>query len=186
MAESHVRIDEGIPRGPRKARKPTRNVTAPLIAFDQGRLANLDPQAVLERYIGGETGTQIAQSLQVTRQALSCWMRVHAEDAWKDAQIVQALELKDKAQDDLANASDALALACAREQLRSAQWDLERVYHRIYGQKQEVTVKNEEHITLVLEGSVGQLIEKIAASKHTPQVIDIPSDAVQQLPKPIP
>ncbi len=161
MAESHVRIDEGVKRGPRKPSKPVRKPPETLIAFDQGRLANLNPQAILERYIGGETGTQIAQSLNVTRQALSWWMRVNTEEIWKQAQIVQAIELKDRAQEALALASDALALARAREELRSAQWDLERVYHRIYGAKQEVTVKTEEHITMVLEGDVAGLIDRL-------------------------
>jgi hypothetical protein len=36
-------------------------------------------------------------------------------------------------------ASDPLSLARARESLRSAQWELERLFSRLYGQKQEVT-----------------------------------------------
>ena len=175
MAESHIRIDEGIPRGPRKPRKATRTAQVERIAFDQGKLATIDPQALLERYIGGETGTEIAKSLGVTRQGLNWWFRQHAEEAWKEAQIVQAIEKKEKAEDDLASATDALSLACAREQLRGAQWDLERVYHRIYGAKQEVTVKNEEHITLVLEGDVSALIERV---RPKPSVAPVPNAAL--------
>jgi hypothetical protein len=35
--------------------------------------------------------------------------------------------------------NDQVSLACARERLKSAQWELERVLTRIYGNKQEVS-----------------------------------------------
>jgi cob(I)alamin adenosyltransferase len=45
----------------------------------------------------------------------------------------------EQAKDDLGTADDPLTLARAREQLRSAQWELERLFSRLYGQKQEIT-----------------------------------------------
>lgn len=92
--------------------------------------------------MGGETTTQIADSLGVTRQGLGWWLRKHAEEDWRQAQIILAIERKEKAEDDLASAADALSLARAREQLRGAQWELERVFNRVYAPKQEVTGKD--------------------------------------------
>jgi hypothetical protein len=45
----------------------------------------------------------------------------------------------EQAKEDLQTAADPLSLARAREALRSAQWELERLFSRLYGQKQEVT-----------------------------------------------
>jgi hypothetical protein len=103
----------------------------------QGQLAPLKdvkPNDVLERYLAGETGPQIAQSLGVTKQALSHWLITNAEDEWKSAQLVKALTRKDEAEELMDKAANPLDLARAREQLRGAQWDLERVCRRIYGQ----------------------------------------------------
>jgi hypothetical protein len=103
----------------------------------QGRLAPLkgvDPKDILERYLGEETSTQIAASYGVTRAALSYFMLKHAEEQWKDAQVTKAMQRKENAEDLLETASNPLDLARARELLRAAQWDLERVCRRIYGQ----------------------------------------------------
>jgi predicted transcriptional regulator len=97
-------------------------------------LKDLDPKEVLQRYLAEETGAQIAESLGVTRAALSYFMIKHAEQEWRDAQVTKALQRKEKAEDLMDRADNALDLTRAREQLRSAQWDLERVCRRIYGQ----------------------------------------------------
>ena len=107
------------------------------LASKQGQLAplkNVDPKHVLERYLAEETGTQIAKSYGVTRAALSYFMLKHAEEEWKDAQVVKAMKRKEDAEDLLERADNALDIARARELLKSAQWDLERVCRRIYGQ----------------------------------------------------
>lgn len=129
------------------------------LANKQGQLAPLksvDPQDVLERYLAGETGPQIAQSLGVTKQALSHWLSLKAETEWKQAQFVKAYNRKEEAEEELEKARAALAtltvdqenpnrtsastsLYLARTRaceasLRAAQWDLERVCRRIYGQ----------------------------------------------------
>jgi hypothetical protein len=107
------------------------------LANKQGQLAPLkdvDPKDVLQRYLAEESGAQIAKSLGVTRAALSYFMLKHAEAEWKDAQVVKAMKRKEDAEDLLESASNPLDLARARELLRAAQWDLERVCRRIYGQ----------------------------------------------------
>ena len=107
-----------------------------------GALVNIDSKTIITRYLNGELSDDIAKSLNVTRQGLSWHLRKHAEEDWKEAQIILAIERKEQAQKAMDVAGDALALARAREQLKSAQWDLERVLKRIYGPSQEVTGKD--------------------------------------------
>ena len=101
--------------------------------MNEGALATVEPQTIIARYLQGELTEDIAKSYGVTRQGLGYHLRKTAEEEWKEAQIILAIERKDKAEEALESAADALSLARAREQLRSAQWDLERVLKRIYG-----------------------------------------------------
>jgi hypothetical protein len=64
-----------------------------------------------------------------------------------------------------------VALACAREQLRSSQWELERLFADFYGQRTHVTVEQ-----------VGDLADKLRRARervieHDP-VADTPNGAV--------
>jgi hypothetical protein len=93
-----------------------------------------DPKDILERYLNGESTPEIAASFGVTKQALSLWLITKAENDWKASQLVKAIERKDKAEDLIETAATMLDLTRGREMLRSAQWDLERVCRRIYGQ----------------------------------------------------
>lgn len=107
------------------------------LASIQGQLAPLskaDPKNVIERYLAEETTTEIAKSLGVTRSGLNYWLLEVAEEQWRKAQIIRATKRKDEAEEEMDTASDALTLARARERLRAAQWELERVQRRIYGQ----------------------------------------------------
>lgn len=97
-------------------------------------LKDVDPKDILERYLAEESSDKIAQTYGVTRAALSLFMLKHAEDDWKDAQLTKALIRKERAEDLMDRADNPLDLTRAREQLRGAQWELERVYRRIYGQ----------------------------------------------------
>jgi len=97
-------------------------------------LKGVKPEDILERYLKEETSTEIAKTYGVTRAALSYFMLKHAEQEWKNAQVTKALIRKEKAEDLMESADNALDLARAREMLKAAQWDLERVCRRIYGQ----------------------------------------------------
>ena len=179
MTEAHIRIDEGIKRGPRlkpPAKAPRKAVERPG-KLEQGKLANLNVQPILERYIAGASSTEIAKDLGVTRQGLAWWMRKHAEEDWKEAQVIQAVERKEKAESELETATDALSLARGREQLRSAQWDLERVCSRIFGVKQEVTVDINHHISVdqALSLEAGKLADRIRGVAPMPNAALLPS-----------
>jgi hypothetical protein len=99
-----------------------------------GKLKGLDPKDILDRYLAGETSPQIAESFGVTKQALSLWLISKGETDWKAAQLVKAIDRKDRADELLETASNMLDLTRGQAMLKSAQWDLERVCRRIYGQ----------------------------------------------------
>lgn len=122
----------------------------------QGRLnplKNINPLDVLDRYLAEETSTEIAASLGVTRAALSYWLLEVAESEWKSAQLVKAIRRKEDADLLIDSASNPLDLARARESLRSAQWDLERVCRRIYGQDQPANIAQAVQININLRGA---------------------------------
>jgi hypothetical protein len=111
-------------------------------------LKDVKPTDILARYLAEETSTQIAKSLGVTKAALSYYMLKHAETEWKDAQVVKALTRKEQAESYLESADNPLDLARGRELLKAAQWDLERVCRRIYGQDVQVEDLGRVSITL--------------------------------------
>ena len=134
----HIRIDDGIKRGPRlRNGRPT----MPSNPADLGTgiiPANLDPDEVLRQYLTVPTTSKLANSYGVSRKALVGWLREQRPAEWKQAQILRALCMKEDSETGLAVAPDALSLARARELLRAGQWDLERL-DADYRPKQEVT-----------------------------------------------
>jgi len=118
-------------------------------------LREADPKDILKRYLSDESTKDIAASYGVTRQALGQFLLKNAEQEWRDAQVARAIARKEAAEDDLEaitaitiKAADkeererlALTVSLAREKLKSAQWDLERVCRRIYGQDAPVAAQ---------------------------------------------
>jgi len=129
-------------------------------------LANLDPKAILERYLAGESSTEIAKAFGVTKQAMSLFLLTKAEDDWKAAQLVKAIERKDRADELIETADNALDLSRGREMLRSAQWDLERVCRRIYAQEAPVSQQAVQVVINLRRGAA-------QTAPETAQVIDI-------------
>lgn len=110
-------------------------------------LRETDPKLILQRYLSDESTKDIAASYGVTRQALGKYLLAVAETEWREAQVARAIARKESAEDNLdaiegqiqgadKEERDRLTLrvSLARERLKSAQWDLERVCRRIYGQ----------------------------------------------------
>lgn len=161
---THVRIDEGVKRGPRSSPAlPVAQNTKPLSIQNMGKLKDVDPHTILQRYLSNETTHVIAADYGVTRQALSFFLLGHAEAQWKEAQVARALARKEKAEDDIELAADPLALARARESLKAAQWDLERVCRRIYGDKLQVEHVGQPilNITIVAAEQHGAVLQPI-------------------------
>jgi hypothetical protein len=112
------------------------------------KLADVDAKTILQRYLSDESTKDIASSYGITRQALGQHLLKVAEAEWKDAQVARAvarreaeIERLDSIQNAIATADQEqraklkLSLACAERSLAAAQWDLERVCRRIYGQE---------------------------------------------------
>jgi len=162
----HERIDKGMARGPRNKHKP------PAKRSETGHPsipAGLQADQVLERYLTETTTSQIAQEYGVSRKCLIRWLRDVAPDKWKQVQIVRALCRKDDGDEGIEVACDALSLARAREQLKSGQWDLERLDSANYGVKQEVTHVNTPPIAVILERPVSDLLSMVRGRIIPPQ-----------------
>lgn len=117
-------------------------------------LAVADPKSILDRYLSDESTKDIAKSYGVTRQALGQFLLKTAESEWKEAQVARAIARKEQAEDDYEAICKDLDLSVGEEKeklrdltqlslarlkgaelrLKAAQWDLERVCRRIYGQ----------------------------------------------------
>lgn len=181
MSEAHVRIDEGIKRGPRKRTALPQAEPSVEKTKRNGKLAEVNINDVLQRYLADETTAEIAASLNVNRSALHQWLLRTAEEPWKQAQVARAITALEEAKEQLRGAQDALSLARAREQLRGAQWELERVFSRVYGQKQEIAMTVDIHVQVdhALSLEAGELLGRIrgAAVQQSPQVIDVIGDA---------
>ena len=122
-----------------KAQPPAKQEQYTKVAIVDG-LAGQDPRLILKRYLSDESTKDIAADFGVTRQALGQYLLRHAEEDWKEAQVARAIARKEKAEDAIETATDPLQLAKARELLKAAQWDLERVCRRIYGQEVNVNL----------------------------------------------
>ena len=149
-------------------------------------LREADPKTILARYLSDESTKDIAKDFGVTRQALGQFLLRHAEADWKDAQVARAISRKEQAEDEfdsigllIAGADReererlSLRLSLARERLKSAQFDLERVCRRIYGQ--DVTPDQLGRVSITL--NIGVQSQQ-SAEKETlgAQVIDSPSE----------
>lgn len=89
---------------------------------------------VLARYEAGEQIKAFAHEYNTSNVTLYKYINLEAQEEWRELQVGRALARKEDAERALEEASDALSLARARELLKAAQWDLERVCRRIYGQ----------------------------------------------------
>lgn len=132
----HVRIDEGTPR------KPRRRQSALLRRNEEGLTESIPPDLdadyVLKLYLTSPTTAKIADKLGIRRSSLTAWLRTTQPEKWRAVQTIRAHTRKEDGDEGLYQSRNALELARAREVLRSAQWDLERLDDD-YRPKQEVT-----------------------------------------------
>lgn len=98
-----------------------------------------DAKAILSRIIAGERTEDIAKGFNVTKEVLSYHLRTKATDDWKEAQVIRDIRRKEEAEDAIDSATDMLQLNKAMAKLKSAQWSLERLCSRIFGDIKEPT-----------------------------------------------
>jgi hypothetical protein len=107
-----------------------------------------DPEKILAQILEGKRTHDIAEELGVTREKLVYHLTTKAAEEWKTSQLLRDLKRKEEAEDEIDNAQDALALKKAEAKLKSAQWSLERVCRRIYGDYKEPE-NNERHTIMI-------------------------------------
>jgi len=141
-ATQHGQKAAGADRALREDEQTGNSQVAPTV---QGpltvRLASLpaaELSAVLDRaiedYGRGISVYAIADALGVEHTTLYRQLVKHRESDWREAKVSRALAELEEAEEQLKTAPDALALTRARERCRAAQWQLERLMRRIYGQ----------------------------------------------------
>ena len=108
------------------AKKPLGHLTPE----QRGQIA----QQVLDRYMKGEQVADMAPEFGTSDVTLYAVLLREHQDQWKEVQTARALARLERSQHKLNTASDQLSLARAREEVRAAQWELERLLRRLYGQ----------------------------------------------------
>ena len=133
----NTRIDKGVkrPRYPQPRPAKLAEGQSPEIPV------TLDADEVLKEYLTEGKTSGIAARYGIRRSALTRWLRHTRPEQWKEIQVIRALCTKEDGEQGLYDAETALNLARARELIRSAQWDLERLDSSNYGQKIEQTVE---------------------------------------------
>lgn len=140
-------MTEPLNKHSRMPRKATAESAAELPAppkdnvIPAAKLEKASPRAVLKRLLSDESPEQIAASYGVTTHALNLFLMSKSEQGWKDTQMARAASLKNEAETMMRNAKEPLSLAKGRELMKAAQWDLERVGRRIYGQEMNVSIR---------------------------------------------
>lgn len=128
------------------------NGTMPLAGRDYKQVCN----EVIERYMDGEAMASIAKSYGLrSTERLYQLLVEHAESDWKKATTARALTRHENAIREMETAPDGLGVSRGREVAKTAQWELERVCRRIYGQDAPAV-----QINLHL-GDVGQRIRDL-------------------------
>lgn len=150
-------------RSPRKQTAPVAPLEMPEreLSVAKRPLGNLPAELraeiadkVLERYMAGEQVANIAPEFKTSDVTIYALLLREREADWVDIQKARALARYERYQDELEAARermkaapDALSLARERDQARvaeslvkSAQWELERLLRRLYGQDQQITL----------------------------------------------
>jgi hypothetical protein len=120
-----------------------------------------DPQKILANYLEGEGTEEIADSLGVSVEKLVYYLTTRTPEKWKEAVLIRALKRQIDAEDEIDHAKDLVELRRAETKLKSAQWNLERVCRRIYGQ--DVPKEPTEKVNIVLNIGTNNTAEKVVS-----------------------
>jgi len=121
-------------------------------------------QTVISRFVNDEKLADIAKDIGLSHSALCMALLEYAEDDWKRAQVARAVTRLEKARSARDDASDMLNLVRARDDEKSAQWELERLLRRLYGQDAPANIQ------VPIQINIG--IERTQNAQATAQVID--------------
>lgn len=173
MNELHYqRIDKGVERPKYPSIPPKSNLAKnPFKSLPEARRAEIAEQ-VIARYLHGEQVADMAVEFSTSDVTLYALLLRDHETEWKDAQTARALARLERENRGLEVAPDPLSLARARELVRSAQWELERLLNRIFGPKQEVT-----HISADLGDRLRRARERVIEGEILPKEPKDPTDS---------
>lgn len=119
------------------------NSNKPLVA------KNITPAYVLDRYEQGLTMAQVAEEIGLSgSEQLYRLLIAEAPEQWKEYQSARALRRLEEATVGLETGSDGLSVARNRERIKSAQWELEKLMRRIYGQDMQQNVSSNIQINI--------------------------------------
>jgi transposase-like protein len=110
-------------------------------------------RGILQRYEQGERIEDIAAEYGCTDKSLYRQLLVQCPEEWQSHQASHALAELLTWNQAVKTAPDALELNRAREGLRSAQWQLERLCRRLYGQQSEPETRGVVAIQINLGGN---------------------------------
>lgn len=165
-------------RLPRKHTRPpaARTLTVskrPLSHLSAERRAEIAAQ-VLDRYIAGEQVAEMAHEYECSDVTIYALLLREHESDWKDIQEARALARLERAQYELRTAPDALSLAKSREEVRSAQWELERLCRRLYGEEKQQQVVVAPILNINVSGTeTAAPLENLASHARLP--VDVQS-----------
>ena len=169
--EAHVRIDEGVKRGPRRKldRHPKAQTFLSAYSLETRQKAVADAIESLER---GETTEQIAQRHNLPGRTLRAWLLGDERaDVARGRMISYELA---RTLSDIGEATEPLPLARAREEFRAWSWIAERRESRLYGQKQEVSVTG----TVTVSHALQAISERRQAQIEDQSGASLPNAAV--------
>ena len=129
------------------------NARAGLVVMNAGKpIADHGLQPIMDRFERGESIMQIAQDLGISHGAIYRAIIRQIPDEWQQYRSAKALGQLDQAENDLSRATDGVTVSRVREQIKMAQWQLERTCRSIYGDKLQVEQAGQApifHITVV-------------------------------------
>jgi hypothetical protein len=123
-----------------------------------------EPGRILTEYLEGKRTAEIAESLGVTRERLSYYLLALAEEDWRAAQLQRAIRRMEDAEQEIDEAQDMIQLNKANAKLRSAQWTLERLCRRIYGESPPPSQAQALQVVINLRRDSGRTLEAQAGA----------------------
>jgi hypothetical protein len=128
--------------------------------MNQGALANVKVDEIIERIAAGEYQSHIAREYGVAPQSLH--ERIHAHPGYKLALRLRNLTKLDEAQERVDTSPD---LARAREQFRAAAWRAERECPDVWGQ-QSTNISVQIDLGAALAEISQSMRERVVSEQH--------------------
>lgn len=110
------------------------------------------PEDHLAQYLDGKETDEIAKKLGVSKDRLVYYLASRTPEQWMQIQLARSLKRYEAAEKDLDDARDTVAINKAVSKIKSAQWILERVCRRVYGEVK----KEEPQVPVVVNINLGR------------------------------